>query len=114
MFRWPAGKAAADDLKLSALELKPNFKLMMVGSLEADIEGVANAQFDNRDIIDDFDDENNDDKTANNFHKMDVSLLQIHIRKTLFPCASPAAVHASFYFSLDFWFHYKCQFLNHV
>lgn len=68
------GKAAPDDLKLSALELKPNFKLMMVGSLEADIEGVANVQYDNRDIIDDFDDDTVDDRTASHFHKMDVSV----------------------------------------
>lgn len=32
------GVNAADDVKLGLLELKPNYKLMMVGSLEADIK----------------------------------------------------------------------------
>lgn len=45
---------------------------MMVGSLEADIEDVCNVQFDNRDIIDDFDDENADEKAPHQFHKMEV------------------------------------------
>lgn len=45
---------------------------MMVGSLESDIEDVCNVQFDNRDIIDDFDDENADEKTPHHFHKMEV------------------------------------------
>lgn len=67
-----AGKNAPDDLRLSALELKPNFKLMMVGSLEADIQDVCNVQFDNRDVIDDFDDDNNDERSSYNFHKMEV------------------------------------------
>lgn len=66
------GKNASDELRLSALDLKPNFKLMMVGSLEADIQDVCNAQFDNRDVIDDFDDDNNDEKSSYNFHKMEV------------------------------------------
>lgn len=67
-----SGKPATDELRLSALELKMNFKLMMVGSLEADIEDVCNVQFDNRDIIDDFDDENADEKAPHQFHKMEV------------------------------------------
>lgn len=66
------GKPATDELRLSALELKLNFKLMMVGSLEADIDGVCNVQFDNRDVIDDFDDDNADGKTPHQFHKMEV------------------------------------------
>lgn len=66
------GKNAADDLRLSALELKPNFKLMMVGSLEADIQDVQNS-IDNRDVIDDFDDDN-DERTTYNFHKMEVCI----------------------------------------
>lgn len=64
------GKIAADDLRLSALDLKPNFKLMMVGSLEVDIQDVQNS-IDNRDVIDDFDDDN-DERTTYNFHKMEV------------------------------------------
>lgn len=65
------GKNATDDLRLSALDLKPNFKLMMVGSLEVDIQDVQNS-IDNRDVIDDFDDDN-DERTTYNFHKMEVS-----------------------------------------
>lgn len=64
------GKNAADDLRLSALDLKANFKLMMVGSLEVDIQDVQNS-IDNRDVIDDFDDDN-DERTTYNFHKMEV------------------------------------------
>lgn len=67
------GKNAADDLRLSALDLKANFKLMMVGSLEVDIQDVQNS-IDNRDVIDDFDDDN-DERTTYNFHKMEVSTL---------------------------------------
>lgn len=58
-------------MRLSALDLKPNFKLMMVGSLEVDIQDVQNS-IDNRDVIDDFDDDN-DERTTYNFHKMEVS-----------------------------------------
>lgn len=65
------GKNATDDLRLSALDLKANFKLMMVGSLEEDILDVQNS-IDNRDVIDDFDDDN-DERTTYNFHKMEVS-----------------------------------------
>lgn len=65
------GKNAPDDLRLSSLELRQNFKLMMVGSLEADIQDVQNT-IDNRDVIDDFDDDN-DERTTYNFHKMEVS-----------------------------------------
>lgn len=66
------GKNAAEDLRLSALDLKPNFKLMMVGSLEVDIQDVQNS-IDNRDVIDDFDDDN-DERTTYNYHKMEVCL----------------------------------------
>lgn len=44
----------------------------MVGSLESDIQDVCNVQFDNRDVIDDFDDDNNDDRSSCSFHKMEV------------------------------------------
>lgn len=43
---------------------------MMVGSLEVDIQDVQNS-IDNRDVIDDFDDDN-DERTTYNFHKMEV------------------------------------------
>lgn len=75
------GKNAADDLRLSALDLKPNFKLMMVGSLEADIQDVCNAQFDSRDVIDDFDDDHNDEKSSYSFHRMEVNMT--HLQKVL-------------------------------
>lgn len=45
---------------------------MMVGSLEADIQDVQNS-IDNRDVIDDFDDDN-DERTSYNFHKMEVCI----------------------------------------
>lgn len=67
-----AGKPPADDLKLRDLELKVNFKLMMVGSLESDIEDVCNVPYHNRDIIDDFD-VDNDSKSPVQFYNMDVS-----------------------------------------
>lgn len=66
---------ATDELRLGALELKPNFKLMMVGSLEADIQDVQNT-IDNRDVIDDFDDDN-EERSSYNFHKMEVSIHDI-------------------------------------
>lgn len=47
---------------------------MMVGSLEADIQDVQNS-IDNRDVIDDFDDDN-DERTTYNCHKMEVSTLE--------------------------------------
>lgn len=46
---------------------------MMVGSLEVDIQDVQNS-IDNRDVIDDFDDDN-DERTTYNFHKMEVGFL---------------------------------------
>lgn len=76
------GKVATDELRLSALDLKMNFKLMMVGSLEADIQDVQNT-FDNRDVIDDFDDDN-DERTVYNFHKMEVSLWFFSIAENAF------------------------------
>lgn len=50
---------AADEVKLGLLELKPNYKLMMVGSLEADIKDVSNKPFDTH-VLDDFDDSDSD------------------------------------------------------
>lgn len=54
------GKNAEDDVKLGALEMKPNYKLMMVGSLEEDIKNVANKPFDTTDVLDDFEDIDHD------------------------------------------------------
>lgn len=47
-------------MKLGALELKPNFKLMMVGSLEADIEDVCNKPDDIDEVVNDLDVEDDD------------------------------------------------------
>lgn len=55
-FGFILGKNAEDDVKLGALEMKPNYKLMMVGSLEEDIKNVANKPFDTTDVLDDFED----------------------------------------------------------
>ena len=48
------GKMAEDTLKLGHLELKPNFKIMMVGSTEADIEDACQRPNDIGEVIDDF------------------------------------------------------------
>ncbi|XP_037949082.1 ubiquitin-like domain-containing CTD phosphatase 1 [Teleopsis dalmanni] len=48
-------KPAADDTKIGLLELKPNFKLMMVGSTEADIESACQRPNDVDDVLDDLD-----------------------------------------------------------
>lgn len=69
-----SGKNADDDVKLGALELKQNFKLMMVGSLEVDIEDVCNANFSNNDVIDDFDDEN-EEKSPSEFYNEEVIIM---------------------------------------
>lgn len=90
-----AGKNAPDDLRLSALDLKPNFKLMMVGSLEADIQGVCNVQFDNRDVIDDFDEDNNDERSSYNFHKNEVCYI---IPNYYFACYAECLRITCYYF----------------
>lgn len=60
------GKAAADNIKLCALELKPNFKLMMVGSTEADIEDACSLPEDIGEVIDDFDDAEEREESVEN------------------------------------------------
>lgn len=50
------GKLAQDNVKINSLELKPNFKVMMVGSTEADIEDACNRPEGLDEVIDDFDD----------------------------------------------------------
>lgn len=50
------GANAADDVRLGQLQLKANYKLMMVGSLEADIDDVAKRPADADDVLDDFED----------------------------------------------------------
>ncbi|CAG0887336.1 unnamed protein product [Cyprideis torosa] len=49
------GKAAADDVPLAALELRPGFKVMMMGSREEAISKVLEEPGDSIDIVDDFD-----------------------------------------------------------
>ncbi|KAM8703836.1 hypothetical protein ACLKA7_008463 [Drosophila subpalustris] len=60
------GKPAADNIKLCALELKPNFKLMMVGSTEADIEDACSLPEDIGEVIDDFDDAEEREESVEN------------------------------------------------
>lgn len=48
------GSKPADDLKLGVIELKNNYKLMMVGSLEEDIENVSNRPQGKDEVVDDF------------------------------------------------------------
>lgn len=66
-----AGVNATDDVKLGLLELKPNYKLMMVGSLESDIKEVESAPLDSL-VVDDFDD--TDDKKEVSIHNSEVSV----------------------------------------
>lgn len=50
------GANAADDIRLGQMQLKPNYKLMMVGSLEADINDAASRPADADNVLDDFED----------------------------------------------------------
>lgn len=49
------GKAAEDGLKLCTLELKPGFKIMMMGSLEEDITTASTAPENVDEVINDLD-----------------------------------------------------------
>lgn len=49
------GKPADDDVKLGALKLKPNTKIMMMGTREESLEDVLGPPPDNDDVINDFD-----------------------------------------------------------
>lgn len=60
------GKMAEDALKLGHLELKPNFKIMMVGSTEADIEDACQKPDDLGEIIDDLDEVETEEETLEN------------------------------------------------
>lgn len=53
--KYKGEKVAPNDTKICALELKPNFKLMMVGSTEAAIETACQLPDDIAEVIDDFD-----------------------------------------------------------
>ncbi|KAL6043407.1 hypothetical protein STEG23_007987 [Scotinomys teguina] len=51
----PRGKPAENDVKLGALKLKPNTKIMMMGTREESLEDVLCPPPDNDDVINDFD-----------------------------------------------------------
>ncbi|XP_065361503.1 ubiquitin-like domain-containing CTD phosphatase 1 [Calliphora vicina] len=59
------GKPAENNLKLGNLELKSNFKIMMVGSTEADIEDACQKPEDLGDIIDDLEFESEEESVEN-------------------------------------------------
>jgi ubiquitin-like domain-containing CTD phosphatase 1 len=69
------GKQATDDLSIQTLELKPNFKLMMVGSLEKDIESANQRPDDIPEIVDDFEEPENSNEIP--FENKDVYLAKI-------------------------------------
>ncbi|XP_030067130.1 ubiquitin-like domain-containing CTD phosphatase 1 [Microcaecilia unicolor] len=49
------GKSAEDDMKLGILKLKPNTKIMMMGTREESLEDVLAPPMDNDDVVNDFD-----------------------------------------------------------
>ncbi|KAF5913234.1 hypothetical protein HPG69_016850 [Diceros bicornis minor] len=49
------GKPAENDVKLGALKLKPNTKIMMMGTREESLEDVLGPPPDNDDVVNDFD-----------------------------------------------------------
>ncbi len=50
-----SGKTPENDVHLSALNIKPGFKIMMMGSLEEEIEAVSLPPEDLPDVVNDFD-----------------------------------------------------------
>ncbi|GAB0096500.1 Ubiquitin-like domain-containing CTD phosphatase 1 [Sergentomyia squamirostris] len=71
------GKFPPDDLRLSVLEIKPNFKVMMMGSIEADIEEVSKVP-EEEDVIDDF--EVTQPFEEQSYDKQDVYLSKVNKR----------------------------------
>lgn len=69
------GTNAPDDLKLGLLELKQNYKLMMVGSLESDIKDVESQPLDSL-VVDDFED--TDEKKEISIHNSEVKFTSSH------------------------------------
>lgn len=53
-------KFPTDDLRLSMFEIKPNFKLMMVGSLETDIEEASKRPDEMTEVLNDLDQDEDD------------------------------------------------------
>ncbi|KAG4065738.1 hypothetical protein HA402_012416 [Bradysia odoriphaga] len=74
------GANATDDVRLGSLELKPNYKLMMVGSLESDIKEVESRPLDALDslVVDDFED--TDEKKEVSIHNSEVYLSKVKKR----------------------------------
>uniref|UniRef100_A0A182IJ68 Ubiquitin-like domain-containing protein n=1 Tax=Anopheles atroparvus TaxID=41427 RepID=A0A182IJ68_ANOAO len=60
------GKPVTDDIRLGALELKANFKVMMVGSLEADIMEASSRPTDVGSVVNDLDNEDEDNVPLEN------------------------------------------------
>ncbi|XP_001656652.2 ubiquitin-like domain-containing CTD phosphatase 1 [Aedes aegypti] len=71
------GKFATDEVRLGLLELKANFKLMMVGSLEADIEEASSKPDDIGNVVNDLD---NDDDEKVPLENKEVYLAKINKR----------------------------------
>lgn len=70
------GKPAPDDIFIDSLELKPNFKLMMVGSLESDIADVSSGRpEDVPEVLNDFEDPDVDETP---FENKEVSFYHIY------------------------------------
>uniref|UniRef100_T1J0Y6 Ubiquitin-like domain-containing CTD phosphatase 1 n=1 Tax=Strigamia maritima TaxID=126957 RepID=T1J0Y6_STRMM len=59
------GKPAYDSLQLSLLKLKPNTKIMMMGSLEEEIQDAVNTPEDLPEVVNDFDIEDEEVQTEN-------------------------------------------------
>lgn len=49
------GKVSDEECKIATLNLKPNFKIMMMGSLEQDIEEASSAPINLPEVVNDFD-----------------------------------------------------------
>lgn len=81
-FYFCLGANASDDLKLGLLELKPNYKLMMVGSLESDIKDVESRPLDSL-VVDDFDD--TEEKKEISIHNSEVFLVILFILSIFSP-----------------------------
>ncbi|XP_041768833.1 ubiquitin-like domain-containing CTD phosphatase 1 [Anopheles merus] len=71
------GKPVTDDVRLGAMDLKPNFKVMMVGSLESDIKEASSRPEDVGSVVNDFDNEEEDNVA---FENKEVYLAKINKR----------------------------------
>ncbi|KAF6083446.1 ubiquitin like domain containing CTD phosphatase 1 [Phyllostomus discolor] len=78
------GKPAENDVKLGALKLKPNTKIMMMGTREESLEDVLGPPPDNDDVVNDFDIEDEVVEVENR----EENLLKIS-RRSFFPTPHP-------------------------